>query len=72
MRRKSHYEDRILIKITDPDKYLHDRQVTFWAVSDDCADGMLDGALSYSNNVSLRKITSEYMGSVQIEVYDED
>ena len=72
MFRKSHYEERVLIKMTDPDKYLNDREVSFWAVQDDVADGMLDGGLSYSRNPSLAKITSEFMGTVQVEVYDDE
>ncbi len=62
------YIDRELVKVIDPDKYLHDKEISYWAVDDDVADNMLFSDYSYSNNKSLQKITTEYLGTIKVQL----
>lgn len=66
----SEYIELCLVKITDPDKYLSKKEVSYYAVSEDTADSLLYNDYSYSNNSSLRKIKTEWLGYAQVEITD--
>lgn len=56
-----------LIKVIDPDKYLHDKEVSYWAVTEDTFDNMMNVDYSRMNDLSLQKIRMEYFGTVKVE-----
>lgn len=62
-----YYITRSLIKITDPDKTLYDREVSYWAVSNDTFDSM-DIDYSMMSDESLRKIKVNYLGEIEVEI----
>lgn len=62
------YVERELIKVTDPKKALNDRVTSFWAVTDDTYDNMINVDYSRMNDPDLQQITMEYLGTVKVEV----
>lgn len=56
-----------LIKVIDPDKYLYDKEVSYWVVTEDTFDNMMNVDYSRMNDLSLQKIRMEYFGTVKVE-----
>lgn len=67
---KQYYIQRCLIKVTDPDKYLYGKEVSYWAVDEDTADSMLNSGYDMTTNPSLQKIKMHLLGYVQIQCFD--
>lgn len=65
---KPYYITRSLIKVTDPNKTIYDREVSYWAVSNDTFDCMMNVDYLIMGDYSLRKITMEYLGEVEVEI----
>lgn len=62
----SEYIEMDLIKVTDPDQAMG-KEVTYWAVTDDTFDNMMNVDYSRMNDKSLQKITMDYLGIIQVE-----
>lgn len=63
----NNYVEKDLLKITDPDKALYHKEVSYWALNSDTADGVLNIDYSRMSNSSLQKIRVEYIGDIQVE-----
>ena len=68
--KKVYYVTMRLIKVTDPDTYLYDKKVSYWAVDEETADSMLDSGFDHCIHHSLQKIRMELLGEVQVELED--